>query len=65
MLESQRRFASSIVGRDGKARPCEPDFAPWVDESPRVLGQLRAYGNAVNAEAARVWIETVMDCLPA
>jgi DNA (cytosine-5)-methyltransferase 1 len=28
------------------------------------VGRLRAYGNAINAEAARVFIEAVMECAP-
>jgi DNA (cytosine-5)-methyltransferase 1 len=28
------------------------------------VGKLRAYGNAINAEAARVFIESAMDCMP-
>jgi DNA (cytosine-5)-methyltransferase 1 len=28
------------------------------------VGRLRAYGNAINAEAARVFIESVMECMP-
>jgi hypothetical protein len=27
------------------------------------VGRLRAYGNAINAEAARVFIETAMRCI--
>ncbi|CUX25623.1 DNA cytosine methyltransferase [Rhizobium oryzihabitans] len=61
MLESQRRFTETLLCRDGKMRPCEPGFTPWVDESPSVLGRLRAYGNAINAEQAKVFIEAVMD----
>jgi hypothetical protein len=28
------------------------------------VGRLRAYGNAINAQAARVFIETVMEVTP-
>jgi len=51
--------------RDGKWRPVEPGTFPLAHGAPARVGRLRAYGNAINAEAARVWIETVMDCLPA
>jgi hypothetical protein len=27
------------------------------------VGRLRAYGNAINAEAARVFIEAAMSCM--
>ena len=64
MLQPEGRFTGTITCRDGKRRPCEPGFTPWVDESPQVLGRLRAYGNAINAEAARIFIEAVMDCIP-
>ena len=62
LLKLEGHFASSILCRDGKVRPCEPGFEPWVDESPGVLGRLRAYGNAINAEAAKAFIECVMEC---
>ena len=60
VLEFEGRFTETILCRDGKRRPCEPGFKPWVDESPAVLGRLRAYGNAINAEAARVFIESLL-----
>lgn len=49
------------LGRDGKRRPLEPGIEPVVDAFPGLLEQLRAYGNAVNVDAARVFIETVME----
>lgn len=59
------RDADWLACRDGKWRPVEPGTFPLAHGAPARVGRLRAYGNAVNAEAARVWIETVMDCLPA
>ncbi|WP_408611812.1 DNA cytosine methyltransferase [Chitiniphilus purpureus] len=64
MPQPQRRFTQAIRCRDGKTRACEPGFVPWVDGSPAVLGRLRAYGNAINAEVARVFIEVAMECMP-
>lgn len=64
MFESKRCFTEAVLCRDGKTRPCEPGFTPWIDESPGVLGRLRAYGNAINAEAARVFIEAAMSYQP-
>lgn len=58
------RDADWIFCRDGKWRPVEPGTFPLAHGTPARVGRLRAYGNAVNAEAARVWIETVMECLP-
>jgi DNA (cytosine-5)-methyltransferase 1 len=63
LFQSQGRFAEAIECRDGKRRPSQSRFAPWVDGSPEVLGRLRAYGNAINAEAARVFIESYLTTL--
>jgi len=59
------RDADWLFCRDGKWRPVEPGTFPLAHGAAARVGRLRAYGNAVNAEAARVWIETVMDCTPA
>ena len=42
--------------RDGKLRPVEPGAFPLAHGAPARVGRLRAYGNAINAEAARVFI---------
>lgn len=47
--------------RDGKWRPVEPGTFPLAHGAPARVGRLRAYGNAINAEQATVFIETVMD----
>src|SRR5690606_33055506 len=36
---------------------------PLTRDAPARVGRLRAYGNAINAEAAKVFIEAVMDWL--
>ncbi|WP_080409078.1 DNA cytosine methyltransferase [Burkholderia ubonensis] len=51
------RTADWLLCRDGKWRPVEPGTFPLVDGAPARVGRLRAYGNAVNAEAAVAWIE--------
>ena len=47
--------------RDGKFRPVEPGTFPLVDGPAARVGRLRGYGNAINAEVARVFIESYMD----
>lgn len=47
-------------GLDGTKRPLEPGLEPVVDAYPGLLEQLRAYGNAINAEQARIFIQAVM-----
>ena len=55
------RDADWIGCRDGKWRPVEPGTFPLAHGAPARVGRLRAYGNAINAEAARVFIEAVME----
>lgn len=47
--------------RDGKWRPVEPGTFPLAHGAAARVGRLRAYGNAINAEAARVFVEAVME----
>lgn len=58
------RDADWLLCRDGKWRPVEPGTSPLAHGAPARVGRLRAYGNAINAEAARLWIETVMERMP-
>lgn len=53
--------ADWLACRDGKWRPVEPGTFPLAHGAPARVGRLRTYGNAVNGEAARVWIESVME----
>lgn len=55
------RDADWLFCRDGKWRPVEPGTFPLVDGAPARVGRLCGYGNAINVEAARAWIETVME----
>ncbi|WP_233210154.1 DNA cytosine methyltransferase [Comamonas sp. 26] len=56
--------ADWLLCRDGKWRPVEPGSFPLAHGAPARVGRLRAYGNAINAEAARVFIEAAMSCMP-
>ena len=55
------RDADWLACRDGRWRPVEPGTFPLAHGAPARVGRLRAYGNAINAEAARVFIEAVME----
>ena len=52
--------AAWIACRDNKWRPVEPGTSPLAHGAPARVGRLRAYGNAINAEAARVFIEAYL-----
>lgn len=58
------RDADWLGCRDGKFRPVEPGTFPLADGAPARVGRLRAYGNAINAEAAVAFIQSAMDSLP-
>ena len=51
------RDADWLLCRDGKWRPVEPGTFPLAHGAPARVGRLRAYGNAINAEAAIAFIE--------
>ena len=55
--------ADWLLCRDGKWRPVEPGTFPLAHGAPARVGRLRAYGNAINARAAQVFIEVVMDSM--
>ena len=55
--------ADWLFCRDGKWRPVEPGTFPLADRTASRVGRLRAYGNAINAEAATVFIQSVMELL--
>lgn len=57
------RTADWLHCRDGKWRPVEPGTFPLAHGAPARVVRLRAYGNAINAKAAQVFIEGVMDGL--
>ena len=47
--------------RDDKWRPVEPGTFPLVNGAPSRVGRLRAYGNAINAEAATQFIAAYLE----
>ena len=55
------RDADWLFCRDGKWRPVEPGTFPLAHGAPARVGRLRGYGNAINAEAARVFIEAYLE----
>lgn len=48
--------------RDGKWRPVRPGSFPLVNGAPARVVRLRGYGNAINAENARIFIEAYKEC---
>jgi DNA (cytosine-5)-methyltransferase 1 len=53
------RDADWLFCRDGKWRPVEPSTFPLAHGAEARVGRLRAYGNAINAEAAQAFSESV------
>jgi DNA (cytosine-5)-methyltransferase 1 len=47
--------------RDGKWRPVEPGTFPLAHGAPARVGRLRAYGNAINAQAAIAFIDAALN----
>ena len=56
--------ADWLLCRDGKWRPVEPGTFPLAHGAPSRVGRLRAYGNAINAQAAKVFIECILGKTP-
>ncbi|HEJ0334517.1 TPA: DNA cytosine methyltransferase [Klebsiella aerogenes] len=54
------RDADWLHCRDGKWRPVRPGSFPLADGVPGRVGRLRAYGNAINIEAATAFIKSYM-----
>ncbi len=54
------RAADWLHCRDGKWRPVEPGTFPLDHGDSSRVGRLRAYGNAINAQAAQVFIEAYL-----
>lgn len=55
------RDADWLLCRDGKWRPVEPGTFPLAHGATQRVGRLRAYGNAINAEVAKGFIEAYME----
>jgi DNA (cytosine-5)-methyltransferase 1 len=54
------RNSDWLLCRDGKWRPVEPGTFPLAHGASSRVGRLRAYGNAINAQAAQIFIESAM-----
>ena len=54
----------AVRGRDGVERIIEPGIQPLAHGATSRVGRLRAYGNAINAKAAQVFIEACMETQP-
>ncbi|WP_110708542.1 DNA cytosine methyltransferase [Salinicola sp. CR57] len=59
--EDAQPSSIEVVGKDGKRRRLEPGVEPLVASYPGRVDQLRAYGNAINAEAAVTFILSYLD----
>ncbi|MFY4005985.1 DNA cytosine methyltransferase [Achromobacter denitrificans] len=55
--------ADWLLCRDGKWRPVEPGTFPLAHGAAARVGRLRAYGNAINAQQAQIFIEESMRCI--
>lgn len=55
------RDADWLRCRDAKWRCARPGTFPLANGATSRVGRLRAYGNAINAEAARVFIESYLE----
>ena len=53
--------ADWLFCRDGKWRPVEPSTSPLAHGAPSRVGRLRAYGNAINAQAAKEFIAAYLE----
>jgi DNA (cytosine-5)-methyltransferase 1 len=58
------RESDWLLCSDGKRRPVRPGTFPMVDGPPARVGRLRAYGNAINAEAAAEFIRAARSLMP-
>ncbi|MFP3799473.1 DNA cytosine methyltransferase [Paraburkholderia sp. SIMBA_027] len=59
------RAADWLLCRDGKWRPVEPGTFPLAHGAPARVGRLRAYGNAINREAAAAFIAAADEAMTA
>ena len=53
-----------VKGSDQKFRAIQPGVAPLADGTSTTVVQLRAYGNAINAQVAAEFIRAYMACRP-
>lgn len=57
------RNADWLFCRDGKWRPVRPGSFPLVNGAAARVGRLRAYGNAINAEAAKIFVRSALEVM--
>jgi DNA (cytosine-5)-methyltransferase 1 len=57
------RAADWLLCRDEKWRAVEPGTFPLADGAPSRVGRLRAYGNAINAQAAAEFIRAAREAI--
>ena len=62
-LNGYWRDADWIFCRDKRWRPVRPGSFPLAYGSAARVVRLRGYGDAINAEAAKAFIEAVMECV--
>lgn len=55
-------FDAAIRCSDGRTRPIKSSVQPLANGAPSRVGRLRAYGNAINAEAAHQFITSYLEC---
>lgn len=55
------RDADWLLCSDDRRRPVEPGTFPLANGVTGRMGRLRAYGNAINAEVTRIFIESYLD----
>ena len=55
--------AEWIHCRDGKARPAKPGIFPLADGAASRMGRLRAYGNAIVAQAAAAFVMSFVEAV--
>lgn len=59
-LKGHWRDADWLFCTDGRWRPVDPGTFPLAHGAPARLGRLRGYGDAINAEVAKAFIESYL-----
>ncbi|MFM0720905.1 hypothetical protein PQQ73_31805 [Paraburkholderia strydomiana] len=62
-LTASGELLTGLLCRDEKWRPVEPGTSPLADGAPSRVGRLRAYGNAINAQAAAEFIRAPREAI--
>ncbi len=61
--DNRRGDLDWLFCRDGEWRPVGPGAFPLADANPGRMGQLRAYGNALDVETATAFVSSTMEIL--